>query len=106
MIRVIGMFAEYIFHDSSSYYHACVRSGLGFVRVVSDTSPCTDPTRPYPVQEASQVRSDATKVVRISSSVRYRCSFRGAMSGPDRVLSRVPDFYPDRYEMGDMKWEI
>jgi hypothetical protein len=70
-------------------------SGLGFVRVVSDIRPCTDPTRLYPVQEASQTRSDGTKVVRISSSVRYRPSLGGEGSGTDRVLTRVPESYPD-----------
>jgi hypothetical protein len=69
--------------------------GLGFVRVVSDIRPCTDPTRLYPVQEASQTRSDGTKVVRISSSVRYRPSLGGEGSGTDRVLTRVPESYPD-----------
>src|SRR5277367_2624400 len=45
-------------------------TGLGFVWVVSDTNPCTNPIRQYPVLEGTQVWLDTMKVRHISSFVR------------------------------------
>ena len=68
-------------------------TGLGFVPVVSDTDPCTDPTRQYPVPEGTQARLNTMKVRRISSFVRSQTKVRAFLSGTDRDLCRVPEIY-------------
>ena len=45
---------------------ACCDPVLGFVRVVSDICPCTDPTRHCSVREESRGRPDTTTVGQIS----------------------------------------
>ena len=70
-------------------------TGLVFVRVVSDTNPCTDPTQQYPVPEGTQVRLDTMKVRRISSFVRSRTNVSACSSGTDCDLCRCTRDLPD-----------
>ena len=74
--------------------------GLGFVRVVSDISPRTDPTRQYPAQE--HLKSDPILQKSCGSQLQSGTDAASEEKGPvpTGVLGRVPESYPD------MKWEV